>query len=58
MINLFNTAAYAEQLNYYTSTCITAACGCDGDMIDMNPDYSRAYTKEIDSGAIGTASVP
>jgi hypothetical protein len=36
MLNLFNTAAYAEQSSFWPNFCQTAACECDGDMIQID----------------------
>jgi hypothetical protein len=37
MLNLCNTAAYADQLSFYANvTSQTSVSGCDGDMITMN----------------------
>jgi hypothetical protein len=63
MLNLFNTAVYAEQSSYYSSHCQTATCGCDGDVIEMdtgNPPtiYSFVYNKVAVSLSPGTTNAP
>ncbi len=62
-LNLFNTAAYAEQNSFYYEICQTAACGCDGDVIYINtgnlpPNYNIVNAKLVSSDGDGTLSTP
>jgi hypothetical protein len=63
MLNLFNTAAYAEQNSFFPTACQTAACGCDGDVILIDtgnppPNYAYVKTKRVASDGAGTPSTP
>lgn len=54
LLNLFNTAAYAEQSSFSTSNGSSAILGCDGDVImmltgDPPASYVWAYTKLVAS---------
>jgi hypothetical protein len=60
MLNLFNTAALAEQSTFRSTYSLTASAGCDGEvmMIDKITPYNWDKTKLVHSNYIGTASNP
>ena len=62
-LNLFNTAAYAEQSSFLANYGVSAVVGCDGDVIEMatgDPpnSYSIVLTKLVASAVSGTPSSP
>ena len=59
MLNLFNTAALAEQSSFLAGHSLTASAGCDGEimMIDRAA-YAWDNTKLINSAFVGTTIAP
>jgi hypothetical protein len=61
MLNLFNTAALAEQSSFHSSFSLTASAGCDGEvmMIDkFTSPYDWVFTKLAYSSNAATAINP
>jgi hypothetical protein len=59
MLNLFNTAALAEQISFYSNNSKTASAGCDGEvMMIKKATYDWEYTKLVNSAVVGTPNVP
>ena len=55
LLNLCNTAAYAEQLSFYlTVTSQTSVSGCDGDIIAMNTANPPAYYNEASTKVVSS----
>jgi hypothetical protein len=63
MLNLFNTAALAEQSSFFSTASQTASTGCDADVImidtgDSPSSYLHINTKLVGSIVEGTDIAP
>ena len=58
MLNLFNTAALAEQSTFRSDYSLTAITGCDGEVMMITESIQWDLTKMVHTADFDTASTP